>query len=130
MKLVTLATTDGQSRELTVTPEAADALVQALAAQTPAHPVPLDDGSVLHLNTRQVIGLAVDDAPTDVPQSGSAEEAPAEQPEVKMIPDPDPEHDPDRTVAQLKEALDKAGVDYPSGALKAELQELAREHGV
>ena len=130
MKLVTFATTDGQSREVTVTPEAADALVQALAAQTPAHPVLLDDGSVLHLNTRQVIGLAVDDAPTEVSQSDSAEEAPAEQPTVKMIPDPDPQADPDRTVAQLKEALDTAEVEYPSGALKAELQELARANNV
>lgn len=44
--------------------------------------------------------------------------------------DPDPNADPDRTVAQLKEALDAKGVEYDPKALKADLQKLATEHGV
>lgn len=94
---------------------------RAMLAQEPNHALRLDeDGSVLHLNCRQVIAWAEEDA-------GEDEEA--EEPQ-KMVPDPDPSNDPDRTVAQLKDALDAAEVEYPSNAVKADLQTLAREHKV
>lgn len=44
--------------------------------------------------------------------------------------DADPNADPDRNVAQLKEALDAGGIKYDPKALKADLQKLATEHGV
>lgn len=121
-KILTLQTVAGDTLELTV--EGEHNMNLAMTAQEPNHSLRLDDGSTLHVNTRNLVAWAEDDAEDD----GENDEA--EQPQQKMIPDADPEHDPDRTVAQLKDALDAGKIEYPSGAVKAELQALAREHNV
>lgn len=118
-----------EPREATVEPAVADAVVAAFRAQD-CTTIPMDDGSVLHLNTRQVAGIAVEDADEDTPTDDQTEADADDTPPQKMIPDPDPNADPDRTVAQLKEALDAAKVEYPGDARKADLQQLATEHGV
>lgn len=157
MKRLILTHIGGDNIEVDV-PDLGD-LMSAVARQDPCFPLTLDDDSTLYLNTRHVVAwTALDvegeepDAESEAPaedtpalsESDSAETPPepeAEEPEsdapteepappVKMIPDPDPQADPDRTVAQLKEALDKAGVEYPSDARKADLQELARTNNV
>lgn len=145
--------------ELTIEADGGD-LVTALAQQVPAHLIPGENGQRRVLNMRNVVALeytvevpaepaAEEPAPEEPapdapapeapaePQAASEnpqEPAPAEEPapkrEVKMIPDPDQNADPDRTVAQLKEALDAKGIEYDSKALKADLQKLANDNDV
>lgn len=135
--------------ELTIEADGGD-LVTALAQQVPAHLIPGENGQRRVLNMRNVVALEytvevpaepaaeepAPEAPAE-PQAASEnpqEPAPAEEPapkrEVKMIPDPDQNADPDRTVAQLKEALDARGIEYDSKALKADLQKLANDNDV
>lgn len=122
-KTLKIQTTSGQKLTLKAVDD--HGLSVAMTAQEPNYSVLCEDGSILHLNCRTVETWS-ESAGDGQPQT----EDQAEQPKQKMIPDADPEHDPDRTVAQLKDALDAADVEYPSGAVKAELQQLAREHKV
>lgn len=119
MKTLTLYLA-GQSEPLTLnlTPEQATALNDALGQQSPAHVVALPD-RVLRLNMRQVVAL---ETPVDPP---APEPAPEPEPAAQDTPPTD-----DRTVDELKAALDAAGVEYPSTARKAELQELAKTNAV
>ena len=118
MKTLTLYLA-GQPEPLTLdlSPEQATALHDALAQQSPAHVVALPE-RVLRLNMRQVVAI---ETPAD---------APAPEPEPEAAPEPEPTPAPDRTVDELKAALDAAGIEHPSGARKAELVELAQTHGV
>lgn len=123
MKTLTILLT-GIPEPKTVTVEApiAESVVSAFLTQTPAQ-VPMEDGSTLYLNTRQVGGIAVADAdPKPTPAQPADDVA---QPEQPQEPAPD-----DRTVDELKAALDGASVEYPSTARKADLQELAKANGV
>lgn len=107
MKRVTILLTSGQS--ITEDTVNGNELPTALAQSNPAFPLIMaKDGSTMHLNMRQVVGVSVEDV-EDEP------EAPAED---------------TRTVAELKEALDGAGVEYASDARKADLQELAKANGL
>ena len=118
MKTLTLYLA-GQPEPLTLnlTPDQGAALNDALGQQLPAHVVALPD-RVLRLNMRQVVAL---ETPVDAP---APEPEPAPEAQVQ---DPPAE---DRTVDELKAALDVAGVEYPSTARKADLQELARQNNV
>lgn len=121
-KTLKIQTTSGQKLTLKAVDD--HGLSVAMTAQEPNYSVLCDDGSIVHLNCRTVETWS-ESAGDGQPQTEDEAE-----PEQKMIPDADPAHDPDRTVAQLKEALDAAEVEYPSGAVKAELQELARKNKV
>lgn len=122
MKSLTIQYTDGSHESYNVEDGRAGEAVSALSSQNPAFPLVIGQATV-HINMRQVCSVAVGEA------EKKAEPEP-DQPSQKMIPDPDPNADPDRTVAQLKEALDAAQVEYPADARKADLQKLATEHGV
>lgn len=123
MKTLIIQTT---GETLTLTTEDTHNLGLGMTAQEPNWPLRIpEDDSVVWLNCRQVVAWSEEDAGEE-----PAAAEPTPEPEQKMIPDADPASDPDRTVAQLKDALDAAEVEYPSGAVKAELQTLAREHNV
>jgi hypothetical protein len=97
-----------------------DHLVE-LAAQLPAD---LPDTSTC---------LVDDDFGPPLPPFGSAEPMTAAQPEAEPAPslwEAEAVEQPDLegwTVAELKDALDQVGVEYPAGARKAELIELLQE---
>lgn len=110
-KSLTIQYTDGTSESWNVPDNTAGEAVAALSRQEAAHPLVIGEATV-YLNMRQVCSLAV----------GAAEEG---EPEVPEQPAEDT-----RTVAELKEALDKANVEYDSTAKKADLQELAKANGL
>lgn len=99
--------------ELELTDAQFEDLKLAMQSRNPAHEVQYADGRRIIINT--LTGATITAEPSRV---------------TKTIPDPDPGADPDRTVAQLKEALDAAGVEYASDARKADLQDLAKQHDV
>ncbi len=111
MKSLTIAYASGEHEDFTVEDTAASEAVAALSRQDAAHPIPLSETATVYVNMRQVTTLAVG-AEEDVSESDEGE----------------PEDT--RTVAQLKEALDAAKVEYDPKALKAELLELAKTSGV
>lgn len=106
MKRLSITHTGGDNLVFDV-PDLGD-FPSAVARQDASWPLTLDDGSTLYMNTRHVVAWTAE----DVSQSDS------EEPEDT------------RTVAELKEALDKAGVEYDGKALKAELLELAKTNEV
>lgn len=118
MKRATITFASGKTAELTLDDVAVSELAQALTSQVPSHTVALNETTVKYLNMRQVESLEVETLPD--PSQFDSEE-----------PVSDSETEPDeRTVAQLKEALDGAKVEYPSDARKADLLELAKTNGV
>lgn len=110
-KTLTLYFADGTSETYPVPADVAQEAVNAHTNQLPAHPLYVDDATLDFINFRQVtrLRLADDEAPTPAVSESETEDT--------------------RTVAELKAALDTAGVDYDSKALKAELLELARANG-
>lgn len=97
-------------------------LLNALSTQNPAHPLVLvEDNSVMYLNTRQVVAFTEDtyEGGYGTPRADDETE---ETPPTEEAPTEDT-----RTVAELKVALDAAGVEYDSKAVKADLLALAAE---
>ena len=125
MKTLTLHFTDSTERDLMVDDVTANELLAALTDQRPSHPLLLIDGSTLYVNTRQLCSATVEalEEEEDVPEEAAPVEEEGETPEEEVIEDT-------RTVAELKAALDDAGVDYDSGLRKAELQEIALSSGI
>ena len=114
MKNLSLDFTDGTTRELIVEDVTANDLVAALNEQRPCHPMVVADGSTLYVNTRNLCTIEVETLEEEEEGETSEEEAAEDT----------------RTVAELKAALDDAGVEYDGGARKAELQEIARSSEV
>ena len=83
-------------------------LPSAVSRQEASYPLAMEDNSIIYLNTRHVVAWTVEDA--DESESDESEDS--------------------RTVAELKDALDTAKVEYDSKALKAELLELAKQNNV
>ena len=102
-------------------------IVTALAQQSTGYVIVHDDQSRTVLNMRNVVALSYG-APR-AEQLGPKEEVEPTRGE-KMIPDPDTNADPDRTVDQLKEALDKAGIDHSSAKVKADFQKLVKDNNL
>ena len=132
MKNLTLDFTDGTTRDMIVEDATANELVAAFNEQRPCHPMVVIDGSTLYVNTRNLCTIEVEtleepeeEVPEeeDVPEEAAPVEEEGETPEEEVIEDT-------RTVAELKAALDDAGVDYDSGLRKAELQEIALSSGI
>lgn len=116
MKSLTLSYTGGDHEDFTVDDVVASEALAALTAQNPAFPLALSETAAVYVNMRNVTTLAI----------GAEEEAPVSDSDSDST-----EGTPDsRTVADLKEALDAAEVEYDSRALKAELQALAAQHSV
>lgn len=116
MKSLLIHTTAGVPLEVQVEDGSAALLADEVNRQNPALALITEDGSVLFLNTRHVVAWTVEDM----------EEPAAEDPDVS----PSDSAEDTRTVAELKAALDEKGIDYPSSALKADLQELAQTNNV
>lgn len=109
MKSLTIQYTDGTNESYNVEDNTAGEAVAALTGQHPAHPLVIGE-AIVYINMRQVCSVAVGAADDEDVSSDAPEDT--------------------RTVAELKDALDAAGVKYPATAKKAELQELASSSGV
>lgn len=112
-KKLIIETTGGVTLEAVVV-EPHD-LDRGMTAQEPNFLLRYADGSTLHLNTRNVVAWTEEDVEGE------------EEGELEAESEPAPE---ERTVAQLKEALDAKDIDYPSDARKADLVELAEQNNV
>lgn len=108
MKSLTLHYTDGTRESYDIEDNTAGEAVAALTVQNPSHPLVIGE-AIVYVNFRQVCSVAVGRAEEDVTS--------------------DAETDP-RTVAELKEDLDAAGIEYPATAKKADLLELASTNDV
>lgn len=109
MKTLTLHYTDGTHESYDVEDNTAGEVVAALTAQNPSHLLVIGK-AVVYINCRQVCSVAVGRSEGEVTSD-------------------EPEADP-RTVAELKEDLDAAGIEYPATAKKADLLELASTNGI
>lgn len=109
MKTLTIQYVDGTNESYNVEDNTAGEAVAALTAQNPSHALVIGE-AVVYVNMRQVCSVAV----------GRSEDE---------VTSDEPEADP-RTVAELKEDLDAAGIEYPATAKKADLLELASTNGI
>lgn len=119
MKTLTIIYASGGKDEFGVTAEQANAARDALQGQQTAHPIQAGAATVF-VNMRQVASVSIEDEEVGQPEP----EAPAEdQPDTPQQLDFN-----DLNMDVLKDLLDKAGVDYPSTAKKADLVALAEQH--
>lgn len=114
MKSLTVTYVGGASESWNVDDLTASAARDALTGQQVSHPLRISDNVTVYLNMRQVCSLAI---------GQPADEEPATEAEQ-----PAPLAFADLTVDELKELLNKAQVEYPSTAKKADLVALADQH--
>lgn len=113
MKSLTITHTSGHDESHNVTEEQAAAARDALTNQHPAWPLQISDEVTVYFNMRQVTSIAIG--------------APLPEDPEDIIEDDALDFE-GWTVEELKAALTNAGVEFPSGAKKAELVSLAEEH--
>lgn len=158
MKRLSITHTGGDNLVFDV-PDLGD-FPSAVARQDASWPLTLDDGSTLYVNTRHVVAWTAEDVDEpsqsdsepepDLQQQVTELQAQVENSRAELnsarqqvtaltverdglttrVSELEAQVDSDRTVAELKAALDAAGVEYPSDARKADLQELAKTNNV